>query len=635
MFNPFKENRTEQMYELWRYYVPFPGVDSSGKPLVIEGGRGSGKTMFFQCNSWRQMLKENEKLSGDISSYVMGECTIGLYYRVDTTFVSSMKGEVDIAWGDIFDTYFSICILKEILDMLKALEKKMTLAKDKTAEFVEKFSKRFFQDSKVTTIAEFYNETDFYLDYIENTINGIENRVDIRHVKASRFINDICDSCRKLIGNEEVLFKVFIDEYETLEEEQQRQINTLIKHSTLPVIFNIGLRPGGMKTIKTISPTEIIEAPHDFELVMLGVEPGNYIGLLREICKKRIALAKEQGKIPVHASENIDYYLGNYKFEDELENICAGKREAPFKSELKEIIKTRGKEEGLSKCEINEYVEVLCSNAPVLNARLHYALLRKKTPYTPMIKELFSVYQNKEKRYNDWLHNRKHGLLYLLCKEYKKEKMYYGFDVYAALSSGIVRYFLELCEQAFKIAYLDGYDWKEPISPEAQSEAAKNVSEYKMADIVGYQPYGRELRIFIQYLGKIFYKLHTDKDMTLGEPEPNHFSTKDLSLSKKVEKIIISAIMWNVLQESGATKRKQSVLSPETADYSINKIYTPYFGISYRKQRKLIIRPDLLEELFSGEENRAKNAFMKYFKEMPVKEDGQITLFEVVEGMYD
>ena len=72
-YNPFKENRTEQMKDLWKYYVPFPGLDGAGKPLVVEGGRGSGKTMFFQCNSWRQKILEFQKNSKPITNILDGE----------------------------------------------------------------------------------------------------------------------------------------------------------------------------------------------------------------------------------------------------------------------------------------------------------------------------------------------------------------------------------------------------------------------------------------------------------------------------------------------------------------------------------------------------------------------------------
>ena len=78
-YNPFKDNRAEQMRDLWKYYVPFPGLDSSGKPLVVEGGRGSGKTMFFRCNSWRQKVLEYNKNSVSLKQLIEKEEFIGFY----------------------------------------------------------------------------------------------------------------------------------------------------------------------------------------------------------------------------------------------------------------------------------------------------------------------------------------------------------------------------------------------------------------------------------------------------------------------------------------------------------------------------------------------------------------------------
>ena len=78
------------------------------------------------------------------------------------------------------------------------------------------------------------------------------------------------------------------------------------------------------------------------------------------------------------------------------------------------------------------------------------------------------------------------------------------------------------------------------------------------------------------------------------------------------------------------TKKKQSVLSPETVDYFLNKIYVPYFGISYRNQRKISIDVELLDQLFSGNEATAKKAMKKFFRED--KDDvgnGQLSLFDL------
>lgn len=613
-YNPFKENRTEQMRDLWKYYVPFPGLDRAGKPLVVEGGRGSGKTMFFQCNSWRQKVLEFQKNSKPITDILDNEDFVGVYYRVDTTFVSSMREREENNWGAIFETYLVICILKEVLDLIYTLNQSMNLSESALSEFALSFSKKLNPNSTTDSIENFRKDCNVFLDIIEDKINGSETLLGLRCVKANRFITDVCVATSELLGKNELLFKIFIDEYETLQEYQQKIVNTLIKHSSLPVIFNIGLRPKGMKTAETISETETIEAPHDYELLLLGFEQDQYTEIIKSICQKRIVLGKEQGKIPENVSDDIEFYLGNYSIELELEKINQTNQQPPHIERLRKLIQTRGQEECCTTQEIDTYCKILCDEAPILNSRMHYALLCKKTHYTPKLKDLYHSYTTNSERYNDWLHNRKNGVIYLLCKETKREKMYFGFDVFSALSSNIVRYFLELCEQSFKIAFLNDYNWDSPISPEIQTEAARYVSEYKIVDIAGYEPYGKKLRIFVQYLGQIFNKLHTEEDNTLGEPEPNHFNTKDLSLSDSSKKIIASAVMWNVLQEGETTKKKQSKLSPETVDYYLNKIYVPYFGISYRNQRKIFISVEILTALLSGSEESAKNGFKKFFK---------------------
>lgn len=613
-YNPFKENRTEQMRDLWKYYVPFSGLDGTGKPLVVEGGRGSGKTMFFRCNSWRQKILEYKKNNTSLTNFLDNEEFIGIYYRVDTTFVSSMREREENNWGAIFETYLGICILKEILDFLMVLDTSMNLDENSLAQFSKTFSKKLVTSSEVDSIESFIIACDTCLDIIEDKINGSETLSVLRCINVNRFISDICIYTSKLLNYDNLLFKVFIDEYETLQEYQQKIINTLIKHSTLPVIYNIGLRPHGMKTSETISKTETIEAPHDYELLPLGFDQEHYPEILKLICQKRIALGKEQGKIPASAPENIEFYLGNYSIDTELRRIEKSKTEIVHINKLRNLIRKRGEEEGCTSEEIELFCQKLCDDAPILNSRIHYALLCKKTKYTPSLKELFEAFIAKSSRYYDWVHNRKNGAIYLLCKETKRHKMYFGFDVFSALSSNIVRYFLELCEQSFKIAFLNGYDWNSPISEEIQTEAARYVSEYKIVDITGYEPFGNRLRIFVQYLGKIFYRLHTDEDTTLGEPEPNHFYTKDLSLQDYYKSIIASAVMCNVLQEGETTKKKQSKLSPETVDYYLNKIYVPYFGISYRNQRKVLLSVEILESLLSGNEESARRGYNSYFK---------------------
>ena len=617
-FNPFKENRTEQMRDLWRYYVPYPTIDTSKEALVVEGGRGSGKTMFFQCNSWREQLSKI-KDEGKICQELYGENRfVGIYYRVDTTFVSAMTGKEIEDWSIIFQYYLNLCVLREITDLLITLNNDNILKESKIVYFVKTISSKISDDIIDESLISLKNLTEKCLDYIEDIINSgekINSKAKLRTTQ--RFVENVIEeTCLLLeVPIEKMLFKIFIDEYETLQEYQQKIVNTLIKHSDKLVVYNIGLRSGGMKTHQTISDTETIEPPHDYSEISLTVDKGQYKEILKEICRKRIDFWKEVGKIPQNASNDIEYYLGAYCMEDELEDLMSSDKVPEYLKELEEIIVNRANQEKNEKKKIKTYVKELCYDAPVINSKLHHLLLLKQTKYTPTIEELYKAYKAKNSRYQAWMHNREFGIMFLLTGEYDKKKRYHGFNVFSLLSSNIVRYFLELCEQTFYLASLSNESvWDKPIAPELQTGAAYYVSDYKISDIISYEPYGRELRIFVEYVGKIFNQLHVSKDITLGEPEQNHFFTNDLALSKELRKLLSNAVLWNVLQAEKPTKRKQSNQSEETVDYHLNRIYAPYFGISYRKKRKIKLESDLLEKLLSGDDEMAKSAYRLFLR---------------------
>ena len=57
--NPFSKYRAEQMgASAWKYFVEPTSNHIGSKPLIFEGSRGTGKTMFFKCNSWGEKFLE-------------------------------------------------------------------------------------------------------------------------------------------------------------------------------------------------------------------------------------------------------------------------------------------------------------------------------------------------------------------------------------------------------------------------------------------------------------------------------------------------------------------------------------------------------------------------------------------------
>ncbi|KXY34996.1 ORC-CDC6 family AAA ATPase [Bacillus sp. FSL K6-0067] len=622
--NPFREFRAEQMgKDLWKLYVPGPFEKFlSSRPLVLEGGRGSGKTMFFLCNSWNEKLKSIKSEGKSIGIFLSEKNFIGLYYKVDTAFVTSMEDHNRSDWDGVFNTYLNICILKEAIKFLKELVLEGVLNQTEILEAISVVNYFLKEDIEIMNIESALNICEMVLDDIEQFINSpSDEKLTFKLSIIGRSFSKFVEKLKKNPKLSGVKFRIFIDEYETLLEYQQSIVNTLIKHSNSEIIYNIGMRSRGMLTLKTAGSNEIIQAPHDYTSFRPETffDPEGdtdtrteYYKILKEICRLRLEKFKQSTGI-ANLPTDIDYYLGEYSIEEEIEGIIKSKKSKPFINKLKSKIF----EYETDAEKANEYFKLLGLEAPPLNARLHLCLLLRASKYRPSLEELsreYLMWKNSDsKRYKDWLHNTKYGLVFLLAREYDQKKLYYGLDVFMMLSTGVIRYFLELCEQAFDFALIGDFDWNNPrkISPQEQSKAARYVSKYKVRDISGYEPNGKYLKIFVQNLGEIFKEFHRNPQLTLGEPEPNHFYTNDSAINEEAETVLNSAIMWGVLQERIPTKEKISDLPIETIDYHLNRIYCPYFEISYRKKRKIYLDKENLQGLLSGKEDLAKEAAKK------------------------
>lgn len=626
--NPFSMNRAEFMDNLWKYYVPFTKLDlSSKRPMVIEGGRGTGKTMFFLCNSWKERLAQLSKTSENYLDSFIEQKEIGLYYKVDGAFTDGLQGDerTNKEWRSVFSTYLSVALCQQLFQLLEQIN----VAEIITDLDVENIVGRYYktvrgEDRRDANFSEVIRDCSRLFEDIENVINT-ETPIVFRQSTIGSILCSLIDEVRNVSLFRDTIFKIYIDEYESLTVDQQKLINTLIKKSDKTLIYSIGMRPNGMRTRNTVAANEIIQEVHDyihfnFDEFLYGDE---YKNALKSICEKRLQLFAETSNCgPNSPSTDIEYYLGNYDAEYEVETITSNKaNDRPkfftyLRNKIIELTTDYEKQE--------TFAQVLCDEAPPLNARLHLALLLRAKQYKPTVEELYNSYcdwksgkRSKEKaKYDEWMKNTKGALVFLLAKDYRTKKLYFGFDTFVALSSGIVRYFLELCEQAFSFALMQGFEWCSPqyIQPNVQSKAAYYVSRYNINEIETYAPYGREIRVFVQYLGEIFRDLHRNDNLTLGEPEPNHFTTNSLGMNANEKDIIDSAVMWTVLQVLKQTKGK-STIDANVVDYHLNKIYAPYFEISYYKNRKITLEADTLKKMLSGDVKEAGQKAKDYLKD--------------------
>jgi len=167
-----------------------------------------------------------------------------------------------------------------------------------------------------------------------------------------------------------------------------------------------------------------------------------------------------------------------------------------------------------------------------------------------------------------------------------KKKIYAGFETYAYLSSGIIRIFLNLVGMAFYKASGDGIRVKDgqSISPEVQTWAAMTVSKAWLEKIpVNIESNGEVMYQFIVDIGSILRErlLHHS-----SEPETLTISLRDsanLKTDSLLESLFKHSVMESILYERKATSSMKPKLAERTSkEYALNRIYAPVLEISYR-----------------------------------------------------
>jgi hypothetical protein len=229
----------------------------------------------------------------------------------------------------------------------------------------------------------------------------------------------------------------------------------------------------------------------------------------------------------------------------------------------------------------------------------------------------------------NWIHNNLVGSLLQLYEPQSRACPFYaGFDAFCDLSRGNIRHFLELC---YKSLNRHTISTDPPVPPEEQAEAARQASAALLREVKSFGRKGNQLHNFVFRLGTLFMLSH--QRPTLSESEQSHFTilrgTSDLS--EEDHEFFREALKWSVLYEHKGTKKK-SEQEPETIEYVLNPIYTPFFHISYRKKRRLEITSDDVICLIRGKYIEVRELLSRYSGKWGVdSEELNPTLFPLIE----
>lgn len=634
--NLFSRNRAEEYSsDVWQQFVVplyFEKIDllEAAKPRIIIGGRGCGKTMLLRY------FAHNTQFSPRRTAIPANALrSIGLYWRVDTQFSNTMtgRGMPDQKWGEAFDHFLAISCVLEIVEALKSIEAApLSLGNKKPLESLKLTRLSAYDEA----IGKFEGGLGVYLEkklaefelWVSNA-SKIKEPIfypGVNFVLAA--IKDVADSIPAL---SDTVFHVFLDEFENLTIFQQRIINSRIKHSKAPLIFNVAMKKRGFATIQTLGDESIVDIAdyrrHDLEEY---IHENDFVIFAAEVIALHLKLAGLPN-VPIIEDflRNSDYLEGrdckNYR--EKLLNFVDGLLPTPSHkrlaagvfddSRLREKLK-RITAKALKARDSNIDPDLFIDEGFPEESIVSFALLSRSRNRPADILEKFSeMAEGGRNDYTEWTHNNFVGcLLYLYDDSYRECPFYAGFRSFCQLARGNMRHLLELVHKSFsgRIGQLSNYvDGEICIDESTQALAAKQTSIAFLREIRGFGLEGNLLHSFVLRLGSLFALAH--RRVTQSEPEITHFAIKKggRNLEKIEENLLWEAVKWSVLFEVEETKLKEPIERQTSSfEYVLNPIYAPYFNISYRKKRKLELSSEDLGILIRGSYDQVKVLFRKY-----------------------
>lgn len=652
----FAKNRSEEEKneDIWQTFIIPPYLETThikdqSKSLVIEGGRGSGKTTLIkyfchatQFSQFRENLSEKELKH------------IGLYWRADTNYLNSLYGsELDSnIWLSAFQHLLTCEIGKEIIKSLESLNcNDIRIKKFGNLETVDLSELKSFDHNIPDNLKNLYR----YLNGSKRKLSTWLNNIDSGY-KHPTFLplKDFIDSFVDIIKNqleyiENSTFSVFIDEYENMRIEQQEYINYLVKHSSPDFIYNLAMKKNAWVTKNTTS-NEQIQDKNDFNSLDLEsfLDSNEYKSFCAQLMFSRLYnyYPKLEDVIGVSLSNLSELNINSIGNEKKIKEaiINSASKILPKNPEL-ETAKYILKDETLRKFLVEKIQDGLkfknvidinpeyfiSDDHPETSVVIFCLLYREKENIDNLIKDFDQLKNgliNRLHSSNDLIKNNLFGCMNLIFLENQKPSLLYsGFNTIIKMSNGNIRNLLSLFYRIFnKPVEIDKINSYKSIivPPQDQSILIKEVSINELTKIIGYGKHGSNLYSLTTTLGSYFKTYH--RSLRQSETEVNQFTISGIDNDYKIQEIINECIKWSILIENEAKRVKSQ--GTYINEYMLNPIYSAAFNISYRKMRGCVIQSNELKVMYEGsKEDRDKLIRLKS-NTFDIFSNFQVGLFE-------
>ena len=560
----------ERIFDLFTEPAYFPQLITA-HPCFLEGGRGTGKTTALRSLSYRGQLA----LRSNASQGELNLSYFGMYYRVNTNRVRAFSGDElpERQWVRLFAHYLNLELTELVIEFLIWHSDVHPSAARLESENLQ-MAATSLGIGEIGTIDEFAREIRRSKSLFEYKVNNLADNIELPKLSMQGAPVDLLLKGIKEIpyfGDKSFFF--LIDEYENLNDAQQRVVNTLIKHCGDLYSFKVGVRELGFRERSTLNDSEKLTHPADYRLINITDElsAGNrFSKFASDVCTRRLhEVMGANASVP-----DIVTMLPGLSVEDEADALG-------IMNVVADIIK---------KVHDTEVCDSTCRNwlSSVHPLEVFALSCRAKVEDLTICQKISDVVTN-DSSWKTHYDNYKYAYLFAVRRGKRGIRKYFGgWRVYCSISGSNIRYLLELVDQALSQHIDCGADPSEPISAKIQTEVAQITGRRHLRELEGLSLGGAMLTRLLLGLGRVFQVMAEDPFGHTPEVNQFHLATSKSEVQDKdrVRELLDDGIMHLALRRHPGSKLQQAS-DIRGFDYTIHPIFSAFFGFSHRRKRKI------------------------------------------------
>jgi hypothetical protein len=649
--NPFNITKAadltdEQINNFWVDYATDGGFEgfvkpTSPVPMLIKGGKGSGKThimRYFSYPAQKERYKENTL------NRLVDDGYVGLYVLLGG--LNSLRfrgyGKDEEYWTRLFAYYMDLWLSQVVLGVLDDIMHNNEKMRDKESVICDEITSllRPKPDVQAKTISDLigvFKELQEEIDDVANNFafDGAEDAI-IRSSPGLLVFEIPKVISRHILELSKVQYLYLVDELENLLEYQQKYINTLVRHRMSPSSIKVGTRLHGIKTLKTLSAGETNKEGSEFEFFTIDTQlreksrKKSYSEFSRSLCLKRVI---EAGYNYTDKDKHLwdDFFQSYNKDHFLLEDTrfvvdkYAGAERPYFESLRKKLIhglETKSVVGVSSEKDITQVIKNISFPDYPLVEKVCILLLYKawSSKKLDLLNESLAIKEEAQIFINSptlkgpvktVMGHFKYDFLAQLLREGGQKQRYLGMEAFIDMSSALPRHLLIILKHVFQWAQFNGeepFERGNKISIVSQQKGILEASDwfYRDARIIG-----EDAQVIINSIDRIATLLkslrYTDKP---SECSLSTFSVNHTQVTARSLKIIEQAENSLLLIKIGGGQRDRNSKRIDEK-YQLNPMLCPRWDLPIARRGAIALSAEEANAIFDSDFSDQFEGLMK------------------------